>query len=37
MQVRFLSWEEPQEEEEMTTNSNFLAWEIPCPEEPGGL
>ena len=21
----------------MTTHSSFLAWEIPCTEEPGGL
>ena len=24
-------------EEEMETHSSILAWEIPCPEEPGGL
>ena len=24
-------------EEEMATNSNILAWEIPWTEEPGGL
>ena len=23
--------------EEMATHSSNLAWEIPCPEEPGGL
>ena len=35
-QVRFLGWEDPLEEE-MTTHSNILAWEIPWTEEPGGL
>ena len=25
------------QEEEMATNSNILAWEIPWTEEPGGL
>ena len=24
-------------EEEMATHSSILAWEIPWPEEPGGL
>ena len=24
-------------EEEMTTHSSILAWEIPCAKEPGGL
>ena len=24
-------------EKEMTTHSSILAWEIPWPEEPGGL
>ena len=24
-------------EKEMATHSNFLAWEIPWTEEPGGL
>ena len=24
-------------EEEMTTHSSFITWEIPWPEEPGGL
>ena len=28
--------EDPQEEE-MTTHSGILAWEIPWTEEPGGL
>ena len=36
MQVRSLSWEDPLEEE-MTTHSSILAWEIPCTEKPGGL
>ena len=34
--VRSLGWEDPLEEE-MTTHSNILAWEIPWTEEPGGL
>ena len=34
--VRFLSWEDPLEEE-MVTHSSILAWEIPWIEEPGGL
>ena len=34
--VRFLSWEDPLEEE-MATHSSFLAWGIPCTEEPGRL
>ena len=29
-------WEDPLEEE-MTTQSSILAWEIPWKEEPGGL
>ena len=29
-------WEDPLEEE-MTTHSHVLAWEIPWTEEPGGL
>ena len=36
LQVRFLSWEDPLEEE-MATHSSILAWEIPWTEEPGGL
>ena len=36
MQVPSLSWEDPLEEE-MSTDSNILAWEIPWTEEPGGL
>ena len=36
MQVPSLSWEDPLEEE-MSTHSNILAWEIPWTEEPGGL
>ena len=35
-QVRFLSWEDPLEEE-MATHSSFLAWGIPCTEERGRL
>ena len=36
MQVRFLGWEDPLEEE-MATHSSILAWEISQIEEPGGL
>ena len=35
-QVRSLSQEDPLEEE-MTTDSNILAWKIPWTEEPDGL
>ena len=35
-QVRFLSWEDPLEEE-TATHSSFLAWGIPCTEERGRL
>ena len=35
-QVRSLGWEDPLEEE-MTTHSSILAWEIPWAEETGGL
>ena len=35
-QVRSLSLEDPLEKE-MTTHSSFLAWRIPCTEEPGRL
>ena len=35
-QFRSLGREDPLEEE-MTTHSNILAWEIPWTEEPGGL
>ena len=35
-QVQSLSWEDPREEEG-ATHSSILAWEIPCPEAPGGL
>ena len=31
-----LGWEDPLQEE-MATHSSILAWEIPWPEEPGGL
>ena len=34
--VQFLGWEDPLEEE-MAIHSSILAWEIPWPEEPGGL
>ena len=36
MWVRFLGREDPLEEE-MATQSNILAWEIPWTEEPGRL
>ena len=36
IQVRFLSGEDPLEEE-MATHSSILAWRIPWTEEPGGL
>ena len=36
MQVRFLGWEDPLEEE-MATHSSILAWRIPWTEDPGGL
>ena len=36
MQVQFLGWEDPLEEE-MATHSSILAWEIPWKEEPGWL
>ena len=36
MQVGFLDWEDPLEEE-MATHSSILAWRIPWTEEPGGL
>jgi len=36
MQVQSLGWKEPLEKE-MATHSSILAWEIPWPEEPGGL
>ena len=35
-QVRFLSWEDPLEQE-MATPSSILAWRIPWTEEPGEL
>ena len=34
--VRSLGWEDPLEEE-MSTHSSILAWEIPWTEEPGRL
>ena len=36
MWVPSLGWED-RLEEEMATNFNILAWEIPWTEEPGGL
>ena len=36
MQVQSLGWQEPLEKE-MATHCSILAWEIPWPEEPGGL
>ena len=35
-QVGSLGWEDPLEEE-MTTHSSILPWEIPRTEEPGGV
>ena len=35
-QVQSLGWEDPLEEE-MSTHSSILAWEIPRTGEPGGL
>ena len=35
-QVWFLGQEDPPEKD-MATQPNFLAWEIPWTEEPGGL
>ena len=34
--VPALGWEDPLEEE-TTTHSSILVWEIPCTEEPGVL
>ena len=34
--VQSLGWEDPLEED-MTTHSSILAWEIPWTEETGGL
>ena len=36
MQFQSMGWEDPLEKE-MATHSSILAWEIPWPEEPGGL
>ena len=36
MQLWFLGWEAPLEQE-MATHSSIFAWEIPWTEEPGGL
>ena len=35
-QVQYVGWKDPLEEE-MTTHSSLLVWEIPWTEEPGGL
>ena len=35
-QVQSLGWKDPLEEE-MSTHSSILAWEIPWTGEPGGL
>ena len=34
--VQTLGWEDPLEKK-MATHCSFLAWEIPLPDEPGGL
>ena len=36
MWVQSLGWEDPLEKE-MATHFSILAWDIPWPEEPGGL
>ena len=36
MQVWFLGWEDPVEEE-MATHFSILAWKMPWTEEAGGL
>ena len=36
MQVQFLGWEDPLEED-TAIHSSILAWGIPWTEEPGGL
>ena len=36
MQIWFLGWEDPLEEE-METHYSIPAWEIPWTEKPGGL
>ena len=36
MQVQFLGWEDPLEEE-MATHFSILAWKISWTEYPGGL
>ena len=36
MQVQFLGWEDPLEEE-MEIHSSIFVYEIPRTEEPGGL
>ena len=34
IQIQFLGWKDPLEEE-MATHSSILAWKIPWTEEPG--
>ena len=36
IQIQFLGWKDPLEEE-MATHSSILAWKIPWTEEPGRL
>ena len=36
MQVSSLGWEDPPKQE-IVTQSSILSWEIPWPEEAGGL
>ena len=36
MQVQYLGWEDPVEEE-MATHASILVWKIPWTEEPGEL
>ena len=36
MPVRTLGWEDPLNQE-IVTRSSILSWEIPWPEEAGGL
>ena len=36
IQIQFLGWKDPLEEE-MATHSSILAWNIPWTEEPGGI
>ena len=36
MQIQFMVWEDPLDEE-MATHDSVLAWEVPRSEEPGRL